>query len=386
MAAELVDGPSVRLTWRPQPDPLEPTATPSKYIVYQRSEDGGFDNGRVVEDTAVVIGSLERGRIHSFKVTAVNDGGESFPSEILSVCELPGAHERAMIVNGFTRVCGPMFIESDGFAGVMSRLDAGVPDRTALDVVGEQYDFNPASRWLTDDAPGHGASHANLEGSIVPGNSFDFPFIHGTALRAAGMSFVSASKAAVMDGRVALKPYAMVDLILGEERETGWPRASMDSVRGRQFKAFPRALQEALGSYVKSGGDLFVSGAYVGSDLRDSVDVSFAREVLHCRLSTGFASETGCVVPTREGGLPDTTVISFATEPTGSVYGVEAPDALAPVNGGVTVLRYSDSMTGAGLAWKGSARVFVLGFPFETVTEDARRAALMHEILGFFRR
>ena len=386
MAAELVEGPSVRLRWRPQPDRLEPGATPATYVVYQRTEDGGFDNGRIVEDTSVVIGPLEPGRIYGFKVTAVNDGGESFPSEILSVCELPNARERAMIVNGFTRVCGPMFVETEGFAGVMSRLDAGVPDRVALDVTGEQYDFTPASRWLTDDAPGHGASHANLEGSIIPGNSFDFPYVHGVALRSAGMSFVSASKAAVMDGIAPLQPYSMVDLILGEERETGWPRASMDSVRGRQFKAFPRALQIALRSYAKSGGNLFVSGAYVGSDLSDSIDMAFAKEVLHYRLSTGFASQTGCVLPTRGGSFPDTLAISFATEPTESLYGVEAPDGLTPTDGGVTALRYGDSMTGAGLAWKGSSRVFVLGFPFETVTEGGQRAALMHEILGFFRR
>jgi hypothetical protein len=160
----------------------------------------------------------------------------------------------------------------------------------------------------------------------------------------------------------------------------------MDSARGRQFKAFPRALQSALGSYAKSGGNLFVSGAYVGTDLRDSIDIAFAKEVLHYRLSTGFASRTGRVLPTRDGSFTDTLAISFATEPTESLYGVEAPDGLTPTDGGVAALRYSDSMTGAGLAWKGSSRVFVLGFPFETVTEEAQRAILMHEILGFFRR
>jgi len=43
-------------------------------------------------------------------------------------------------------------------------------------------------------------------------------------------------------------------------------------------------------------------------------------------------------------------------------------------------------MTGAGLAWKGSSRVLVLGFPSETVIGENQRTALMHEILGFFRR
>jgi hypothetical protein len=385
MSAEMLGG-SVRLSWRPQADPREPGAMPDRYLVYTRTEDGGFDNGRVVADTAAVIGPLEHGRIYSFKVTALNDGGESFPSEILSVCELPDARERAMIVNGFTRVCGPAIVESDRFSGVMSRFDAGVPDRVALNVTGEQYDFDPASRFRTDDAPGHGASHANLEGKMIPGNSFDFPYVHGLALRAAGMSFVSTSKAAVMDGRVDLRPYAMVDLILGEERETGWPRASMDLSRGRRFKSFPRPLQDALRAYAESGGNIFASGAYIGTDLRDSVDFKFARDVLHLRLSTGHASRSGRVVGTRSGVLPDSMELNFAADPTETIYGVEGPDGISPADTGATVLRYDDSMTGAALAWKGSSRVFVMGFPFETLISEEGREALMHEILGFFRR
>jgi hypothetical protein len=334
----------------------------------------------------MVVGPLAPGRIYSFKVTAVNDGGESFPSEILSVCELPAARSRALVVNGFTRVCGPRFVQADGFSGVMSRLDAGVPDRRALNITGEQYDFDPASRWLTDDAPGHGASHADLEGSIVAGNSFDFPIVHGRALRAAGVSFASASKAAVMDGTIALAPYAMVDLILGEERETGWPRAAMDSIRGRQFKALPKPLQAVLRDYQRSGGDLLVSGAYVGTDLRDSADIAFAKEVLHFRPSNGFASTTCRVVPVRSGIVADSLVFTFSGSPSDSMYAVEAPDGIAPANGGVLALRYGDSATGAAVAWRGTTGVFVLGFPLESVIGETARAALMHEILGFFRR
>jgi hypothetical protein len=200
------------------------------------------------------------------------------------------------------------------------------------------------------------------------------------------MSFVSTSKAAVMDGRVDLRPYAMVDLILGEERETGWPRASMDSSRGRRFKSFPRPLQDALRAYAESGGNIFASGAYIGTDLRDSVDFKFARDVLHLRLSTGHASRSGRVVGTRSGVLPDSMELYFAADPTETIYGVEGPDGISPADTGASGLRYDDSMTGAALAWKGSYRVFVMGFPFETLISEEGREALMHEILGFFRR
>ena len=40
---------NVILKWQPQFDPLEPTAQPTKYILYTRINDGGFDNGILVE-------------------------------------------------------------------------------------------------------------------------------------------------------------------------------------------------------------------------------------------------------------------------------------------------------------------------------------------------
>ena len=82
--AQIVDDTSVRLSWSPVSDPLEPTADPSSYIVYTRVDDGGWDSGRPVRDTCTTT-ALQPGKILSFKVVACNDGGVSFPSEILAV-------------------------------------------------------------------------------------------------------------------------------------------------------------------------------------------------------------------------------------------------------------------------------------------------------------
>ena len=48
--------------------------------------------------------------IIAFKVVAVNDGGLSFPSEVLTVCSRSDARGEALIVNAYDRICG-----SDGF-------------------------------------------------------------------------------------------------------------------------------------------------------------------------------------------------------------------------------------------------------------------------------
>ncbi|MEL6822020.1 MAG: fibronectin type III domain-containing protein, partial [Calditrichota bacterium] len=72
----------LQLKWSAVEDALEPSASPTGYILYTRIEDGGWDNGVLLEQPTVVLSELLPNTIYSFKITAVNDGGESFPSEI----------------------------------------------------------------------------------------------------------------------------------------------------------------------------------------------------------------------------------------------------------------------------------------------------------------
>ena len=83
MALRMTSENEVELTWQPVADALEPTAIAEKYIVYTRIGDGDFDNGVLVDGNSYRT-TLPAGMVCSYKVTAVNKGGESFPSEILS--------------------------------------------------------------------------------------------------------------------------------------------------------------------------------------------------------------------------------------------------------------------------------------------------------------
>ena len=78
----------VAVSWSPVIDSLEVTAAPTGYVVYTRIDDGGFDNGRYT-DKPYLLSEQEPGRIYSYKVTAVNEGGESFPSEVVAACRIP---------------------------------------------------------------------------------------------------------------------------------------------------------------------------------------------------------------------------------------------------------------------------------------------------------
>ncbi len=386
-AAEF-SGEGVQLSWQSALDPLEPTARPDRYLVYTRIGEGGFDNGQLVEGTSFLVRTITPGVLYSFRVTAVNEGGESFPSEILSACRMQSEKPVVMIVNGFDRVSGPACIETPQFSGFLNVLDAGVPDRFQWNFTGLQHDFFPASPWITNDAPGHGASFADREGSVIMGNTFDFPSVHGLALQRNGYSFVSASRAAVMEQRVDLRSYRIVDLILGKQRETSWPKPVMDSLRGRQFQTFPPPLREALKGYLAGGGRLFVSGAYLASDpfsrsRTDSLGAAFVRESLHYALVTDHAARSGNVVPVLEGYYPAGMFAGFQPEGDSATYGVESADAIAPVNGAQLLYRYAENGFSAGTCYRGDHGVVALGFPFEGIPSPDTRAAVIGAILRY---
>ena len=65
-----------------------------------------------------------------------------------------------------------------------------------------------------------------------------------------------------------------------EQKETHWPKPKGDSINGIRFKTFPRKFQKVISEYLKSGGNIFISGAYIGTDLfstpADSNDIKFA--------------------------------------------------------------------------------------------------------------
>lgn len=371
----------VTIRWQPVEDPLEPSATPTGYVVETRRAEGGFGNGVAVTGTRIAFDDLVPGVIYSYRVRAVNAGGASLPSEILSVCWQGDGTRPVLIVNGFDRVAPPASLEADSLRGFVADRDTGVPDRYDLSYVGPQYEFDATVAWQDDDAPGHGASHATHETTVVAGNTFDYPYLHGQAFQALGRAFVSASDEAVWDGQVHLANYPLIDLILGEERRTPWPKP----VRPPSFEAFPAPLQAALQTYLRGGGRLFASGAYLTTDLFESrrpADSLFARDVLHVRHRTNLAAKSGAVLPTS----PAFPVVPFRYEArlNPERYAVEAPDGLEPAAPDAqTLLRYAENNISAAVGMPGTVVLF--GFPFEAIRTAAAREAVLRAVLAYVR-
>ncbi|MCI1779938.1 MAG: xanthan lyase [Bacteroidales bacterium] len=382
---------SVKLSWKPVRDTLEPTAAPDKYIVYKRTGDGGFDNGTVTADTTLSV-PLETNEIYSFKVAAVNAGGESFPSEILSAGVADGSFAKGktvMIVNDFYRISGPaLFSARDtSFAGFNNDEDNGVGYIKDISFIGRQYEFRRNVPWKDDDAPGFGSSYSNYEDKVIAGNTFDYPFIHGRAFLRHGYNFVSVSEGALSDSSINVNysDYDIMDIIGGKQRQIKDGRGVMPV----RYKVFPVPFRKVISDYCKSGGNLIVSGAYIATDLFYSPEnradnKKFASEVLKFKYMTHYASRDGVVKAcSNPFGFSGKYVYNHTLND--KMYDVESPDAIIPSGKDVfTIFRYSNSIS-AGIAYGGTDyKVVDLGFPIETLCGDNEVEALIGEILRFF--
>lgn len=391
MEIALSGGNAYRLSWKPTVDQLEPTAVPTSYIIEERVNRGAFRRVATVDTESWTV-NISDNDIHSFRVVAVNDGGRSFPSEVLALGHLTDGKEPVLIVNGFTRVSGPDTFDSGEIAGFYDARDHGVPYIEDISFIGSQFEFRRDIPWMDDDAAGFGASRADYETKVLAGNNFDYVIVHGESVRKAGRSFVSSSLKAYMDNG-SNDNIKTVDLILGKQKEIMVGRG----VYGSNYKSFPAKLQEKLTAHCLRGGDLFVSGAYIATDLWDNAfssdevkkkDRQFAAEILGYKWRVGQASVTGEAyqVPTRfkvfKGGD-----YRFSNSLNSDCYAVESPDSFYPADSSTaaTFMRYSENNLIAGTAFdNGTHRVIAIGFPFETILSTDGRDRLMGQILDFF--
>jgi hypothetical protein len=323
----------------------------------------------------------------SYKVVAVNDGGASMDSEILSAYSARNAKGEVLVINGFDRVAGPEGFQSAPYAGFPEWLDRGVGDGVELQYIGRQHDFDSRHPWISDDDSGWGQSNSDCEEMLVAGNTHDFPLVHGSAIVKAGYSFVSCSHDAVENGDVNIVDYKLVDLILGEQKETLWGNDSNSC----KYRTFSLNLQRELRRYVANGGGLFVSGAYVASDNWLSVnatktDRQFVKEVLKVEWRADRATQDGEL---KAVYAPNNTSFEgkyrFVQHLNEEIYAVESPDAIVPVGqNAYTIMRYSQNNNSAAVAYLGKDyRVVVCGFPFETLATEAMQQQFMQQIIDF---
>ena len=326
-------GEKIKVTWQATEDVLEPTATPTYYIVYTRINDGDWDNGVRVQAAEYTF-TAEAGKRYDICVAAGNAGGISFKSETLSAYIAPEEKGNILIVNGFTRVSGPEWWRDSIYGGIRPASHT-VPYGKGVNYIGEVYDFNSRNEWVTDDNCGWGMCHSNHMDHPTVGNTFDYPTLHGKALAEMGYSYVSTSVAALD----SIAGYDAVDVILGKQKTyiLGGDTA---------FHCMPTNLQKALTDYLQHGGRLLLSGAYISSDMQSKEEQAFIKNQLHYTFRCTHASTTGKLRIERELSRGNYT---FRTEPNETILHTENADGIFPANGGVVVARFPEANVAAAI-------------------------------------
>ncbi len=360
------DEKEMTLTWTPVQDALEPSAAPKGYVVYVKRGEDGYGNGILVNEPRFSF-RAEENVVYSFKVAAVNDGGESFPSEELSAMIARNASAKVLIIDGFQRVAGPQVVLTDSTRGFDLSADPGVPYMRSPGLCGRQIVFdtsrNPKSAW--------GTSGNELEGEMMAGNTFDHSRVHGEAIAACGgYSFASVSRAAAEAQSVDLNEYDIVDLILGLQKDDGYST--------RRYPSLTPALCDALREFARMRGGLLVSGAYVARDQRQRENADFLRNTLKV---DAYAPVT---LDTRSRAAGMNTTLHLYAEPGPRHYAATHADCLIPLPEAFSILLYTPANCSAAVAYRGKDyRAVTLGFPFECIRYAADRDKVMGAFLSF---
>lgn len=358
----------VKLSWKAQDDELEPTAVPTSYNIYVAAGTGGFDNGTNVKGTSYTM-ELESGVMYRFKVTAVNRGGESFPTSTLSAYYQPGATKTAMVINGFSRLSAPAVRDNIHEQGFDIEEDAGVSYGLTAGWSGKQQCFNKSTMGSTEPN-GLGYSGNEMAGNFVMGNTFDYVYTHADAIAATKKyNVVSSTSETVESGIVDLINYDVVDLALGLQK--------YDANSTVFYKSIPSMLRNKLSAYVLGHGKLIASGAYIGSDLQHDDERVWLESTL--KVAYGGAIHTDTISGIKGMG----TEFDFYRQLNPTHYAATKCDVLMPVSTAFCPLQYANGMS-AGVAYKGNDNAtFTMAFPFECIIDRNKRLSIMNGILKF---
>lgn len=359
----------VCISWQGLVDTQEPTSVPTGYVLYIAQDDSDFDNGTPLRGTSCTVKLLPN-VLYSFRIAATNEGGISFPSEVLTAMYNPAARHTAMIVNGFYRLSPPAV--SRRGQGFDLDEDMGISYGPMPGFVGRQQIFD-TSRIGIEDSTGLGFSGNELAGLFIAGNNYDNVCVHARAIRSSGrFNIVSSSAHAIENGSATLnKRYAVVDVAMGLECNDGRSLIPYKSLRPN--------MRNALANYAAQGGCLLVSGAFVGSDQRTSEEQQWLASVLKT-VSTGTNRTIGQV--TGLGMLFD-----FYQRPNEQHYAAQQTDVLMPATGNAfAAMVYNNENTSAAVAYNGTDyKAFTMGFPFECITNKQIQESLMRGILNFLK-
>lgn len=358
----------VIIRWSTVKDPIEPTSSPTSFVLYTSAGNSGFDNGIPIKGNACKV-ALMPGIVYRFRITAVNNGGESFPSETISAVYEPNASKTIMIVNGFHRLSAPKIIDNETLQGFDLITDPGVAYGKTAGWSGKQICFDKKQIGI-ETPSGLGYSSNELEGKFIAGNEFNYTATHADAIASIKKyNIVSCSAGAIERGLLDIIKYDCIDLILGQEK--------YDENALEFYKTFTPQMQEKLRQYARSGGRLLVSGSYLASDMQGNKEKSFLKDIMHVSYNGNECN----TAQDRIDGMGTTFNIYKSLNE--NHYASTSSDILHPLAPAYCALTY-ESGTSACVAYNGNDfKTISLGFPFECITSAKKRNVIMRGFMTF---
>lgn len=386
---------SVTIAWHPTLDPLEPSAAPTDYVLYIREYGNDWDEGTLTDNQTSISVALKPGIHYDFKVAALNDGGESFPSEIVSFYASPSIANSLdkkdkegvptlLVVNAFDRLSGPARINTPEQAGFDLSRDIGVSYICNTSLSGQQTNFS-RSDGGKEGANALGFCSAEYVGKALAGNRRDDIVLHTSDIVAITNDYnvVSMSRQAFDAlSPASLKKYAAIDFIAGLQADKVYNL--------NHYDLFTPKSRTLLAEYAKKGGRLFVSGAFVGEPAASDTiphgnkvsiaesDSLFLSEVLHChyRATINHKDRTtfsGLGIDIPVFNLPNTTH-----------YPVQESTVLEPSDkSAFPAFAYATSSAedgySAGIAWP---KGVVMGFPYDCISNEGTRRIVMNAVIN----
>ena len=355
----------VRLSWQPTEDKLEPSAQPTHYIIYSSVGDKGFDNGILVSahETSITL-SIEPKTLYRYKVCAVNAGGKSMSNQEVCAYLSSPTSKNILMVDGFQRLAGPLPIDNDSLRGFKLDVDPGVIDVKSPVYCGYQYMFSKNS-WDTI-----GESDAELEGMILAGNTHDYCTRYTQDILSYGTNYNISSCVSSSLSTLDTSAFQLINLIFGAQKQDGYSLC--------EYKTFTPELMQTIYTYAAKGGNLLLSGAFVGIDMQTPEERKFTSNVFKYNYEQSLPLDSIASID----GM-NTSVQLFHT-PNEQHYWIRTADVLRGTDGSFCTMLYKQTDLPSAIAYQGpDRRALSYGFPLECIKDEAVRRSIINASVQF---
>jgi hypothetical protein len=133
-----------------------------------------------------------------------------------------------------------------------------------------------------------------------------------------------------------------------------------------------------LTGYLRGGGNLFVSGSYIASDMKTTEEKRFIQNILK------FEHDGHSVADTTQYLKGLNLTLPFYRGLHRESYPIQAPDIIVPSTKEAFITFIYGQGKSAGIAYPGKDyKVLATGFPFESISDPQIQAQAMEAILKF---